>query len=112
MTLQFGLGLAVVGGAIGGVLICHRPWLAGLVGGIIAGPLGFLGVYYWSSFRNELWTLEIALAQGIASLPGVGVGILIRKLLAPPGDRFEPDEDEDKNGDGDEYEDSEYWDDE
>lgn len=81
ITLPIALVCSVIGGSIGGLLMCPKPWQAGLIGGLVAGPLGLLAVYFYSDLRDELWNFELAIVQGIASLPGVGVGKLIISQL-------------------------------
>ena len=78
LSLQTALLSATVGGAVGGMLICPRPLLAGLAGGLLAGPLGLVAVYYYTQQRQAVWHVELVLVQGIACLPGLGVGWLIK----------------------------------
>ena len=82
-TLPVAILCSAVGGIVGGALVCPRPLLAGVVGGIMAGPLGLIAVYYYTSFRDSVWNIELVLVQGAASLPGVGVGLLIKRILSP-----------------------------
>lgn len=82
ITLPIALLCAIIGGAVGGAMVCPRPIAAGLIGGLIAGPVGLVAIFLYTLNRQEVWNVELALVQGIASLPGVGVGILIKKLLA------------------------------
>jgi hypothetical protein len=95
LTLQSALICATIGGAVGGVLICQRPWIAGLIGGLVAGPLGLLAVYYYTQHRQQVFHIELIFVQGIASLPGFALGSLIKKILAPPSTtnppRFTPE---------------------
>lgn len=97
MTLGVALLCATVGGAVGGMMLCPRPLLAGLVGGLLAGPLGLLAVYYYTQGRQEVHTLELVLVQGVACLPGVGVGWLLMQALSasPPRPRGRDEEEED-----------------
>jgi len=81
-TLSTAILCSAVGGIVGGALVCPRPLLAGLVGGALAGPLGLIAVYYYTGFRDSVWTLELVIVQGLASLPGVGVGLLIKRFLS------------------------------
>ncbi len=86
-TLSTAILCSVVGGLVGGALVCPRPLLAGVVGGALAGPLGLIAVYYYTSCRGSVWNLELVIVQGLASLPGVGVGLLVKRFslsLNPP----------------------------
>jgi len=85
-TLDTALLAAIVGGAVGGILICPKPIIAGLVGGLLAGPAGLLAVYYYTRFRGEVYDLELVLVQGVASLPGVGIGYWLKKMFAQAED--------------------------
>ena len=81
-SLRTALACAAIGGAVGGLLICPRPFPAGLIGGLLAGPVGLIAVYYYTQHRAEVWTLELVIVQGIACLPGVGVGMLLKRTLS------------------------------
>ena len=80
ITLPSGLIIAGVGGAVGGALICPRPILAGLVGGLAAGPVGLFALYCYTLHRTEVWNVELVLVQRIASLPGAGLGVLAEEV--------------------------------
>lgn len=82
LSLPVALVCATIGGVVGGILICPRPLFAGLAGGLLAGPLGLLAVYYYAQNRESIWNLELVLVQGVASLPGVGVGYLLKRALS------------------------------
>src|SRR5262245_32291042 len=69
------LASATLGGALGGLMICRRPLLAGLIGGLMAGPIGLLAVYYYTQHRQHVWNWELVAVQGIGSLPGLFVGL-------------------------------------
>lgn len=84
LSLPIALACATLGGAVGGMLICPRPLLAGLLGGLFAGPLGLLAVYAYTQHRQQVWNMELVLIQGLGSLPGVGLGIWLKKILTPP----------------------------
>ena len=62
--------------------------IAGLVGGLAAGPVGLFALYCYTLQRTEVWNVELVLVQGIASLPGVGLGFLLKRWIdstAPDG---------------------------
>ncbi len=88
ITLRTALLCAVAGGAIGGALICPRPVIAGLVGGLLAGPASLLIVHWYTQNRVQVWNVELVLVQGVACLPGVAVGIWLKQWIqrrsAPP----------------------------
>lgn len=92
-SLPAALACAIVGGALGGLMICPRPLLAGLIGGLLAGPIGLIAVYYYTQHRESIWTAELVIVQGIGCLPGVGIGWLLKKLLSAPPleEEHEPD---------------------
>ncbi|PHS13735.1 MAG: hypothetical protein COA78_06490 [Blastopirellula sp.] len=85
--LSFGTAflMALVGGAIGGGLICPNPLPAGIVGGLIAGPTGLIAVHFYTLDRAEIYTLEIGLVMCVASLPGLSVGKLIQYVMQKQG---------------------------
>lgn len=82
ITLPMALVSAIVGGALGGAMICPRPVAAGFIGGLIAGPIGLLTLYFYTQHRNQVWNVEMVLVQGLGCLPGIGVGLLLKKILA------------------------------
>ncbi len=86
ISLQTAVLCSIAGGVVGGILICPKPWQAGMIGGLIAGPSGLLAVYFYTSFRQEVFNLELVIVQGVASLPGVGVGRLIESMFTSPDD--------------------------
>jgi hypothetical protein len=77
---------ATLGGAVGGAMICSRPILAGLLGGLVAGTLGLLAVYYYTLNRGHVWNAEVAIVQCLASVPGVGLGWFMKKQLGKPAE--------------------------
>src|SRR5262245_64853676 len=83
ISLTTALISAAAGGVIGGILICPRPWLAGLIGGLLSGTVGMLAVYYYTQNRQQVSNIELVLIQGLASLPGVGIGYLLKRVLQP-----------------------------
>ena len=82
LSLKTCLIIATVGGAVGGMFLDIRRWWAALIGGAVAGPCGLLFLSWYLTGRNQVWTLELVLVQGIASLPGYGLYWLLR-LLGP-----------------------------
>lgn len=82
ISLSAGLICAAIGGAVGGMLLCSRPLMAGLIGGLAAGPLGLLAVYFYTQHREEIWNVELVLVQLVASAPGFGLGMLLKKVLS------------------------------
>jgi ABC-type phosphate transport system permease subunit len=82
ITPPYAFASAAIGGALGGALVCRRPLLAGLIGGLIAGPLGMAAVYYYTQGRQKVWNVELMLVQGLASLPGVVIGWLLKWALS------------------------------
>lgn len=81
LTLATAITCATIGGAVGGIMMCPRPMAAGLVGGLVAGPVGLLAVYYYTQHRNNVWNLELVLVQGLACLPGFGLGVVIKRAI-------------------------------
>lgn len=81
LTLSTAIICATIGGAVGGGMMCSRPLVAGLVGGLVAGPVGLLAVYYYTQHRNNVWNVELVLVQGLACLPGYGLGVLIKRAI-------------------------------
>jgi hypothetical protein len=87
----FGFGLRITrptaligaffGGAVGGAMLGPRPVAAGFFGGLIAGPVGLLTLYLYTQHRNQVWNVELVLVQGLGCLPGIGVGLLLKKIL-------------------------------
>lgn len=83
ITFQTGLFCATLGGLIGGVMVCHKPLFAGIIGGLLAGPAGLLAVYYYTQNRQQVWNVELALVQGLASVPGFLIGKFLTRFGAP-----------------------------
>ena len=81
-SLPTALVCATIGGAVGGVLLCPRPFLAGLIGGLIAGPLGLFAIYYYTQHRERVGKAKLAFVHGIAILPGLGIGWLLKIALS------------------------------
>lgn len=83
MSLSLGtlVFLSLIGGAVGGMLYFPKPPLAGLIGGLVAGPLTCLAVYYYTLHRERLFKGELALVMAVAALPGIAVGFILNKVL-------------------------------
>ncbi len=81
LSLASALMISALGGLIGGSLMCPKPLIAGALGGLAAGPPGLVAVYFWNIYHPNSDSLFLVLVQGAASLPGVGLGWLIIKLL-------------------------------
>lgn len=90
-SLPAALVCATVGGAVGGVSLCPRPMLAGIVGGLLTGHLGLLAVYYYTQHRTRIWSGEIVIVLFIASLPGLGIGRLLKSALSGSSPERRPD---------------------
>jgi len=80
LGLPLCLVIATVGGAMGGAMIAPTKHWAGLIAGMVAGPCGLLAIYYYVQGRESVWHLELVAVQMIASLPGIGLYFLLRKL--------------------------------
>jgi hypothetical protein len=96
LPLPVWLLVAFVGGFVGGLLLASEHRIAGAVGGMIAGPLGLLAIYFYAHGRQSIHTVELVLVQGVASLPGVGVYFVLRLLT----DALFPAWDDDDKEDG------------
>src|SRR5437867_3419658 len=62
-SLATALICASIGGIVGGILVCPRPFFAGMIGGLLAGPLGLVAVYYYTQDRQNVWIIEIVVVQ-------------------------------------------------
>ncbi len=100
LTLPMALGCATVGGVVGGILLCPRPALAGLIGGLLAGPLGLLAVYYYTHQRTSVTNVELAIVQMLASLPGFGIGWLLKRAIPGAVAESKPDAPSQEQEDG------------
>ena len=81
-TFPAALACASVGGAIGGLLFCPRPPLAGLIGGLLAGLGGLVAIYFYTQHRESVSHVELAVVQCMASLPGYLAGAWLKKALS------------------------------
>lgn len=81
------LGVALLGGAIGGACLCPRPISAGLFGGALAGPLGLIALDWWVKDRETVFALEIVFVQLVGMLPGLALGGILYSFGAPPAPR-------------------------
>jgi hypothetical protein len=97
------VALAFFGGFVGGLLMAPANRLSGAVGGMIAGPMGLLAVYFYARNRQTVYTAETAIVMLIASLPGLGVYWILRLLgnaiFPPPPQRYDDDDDFDDEED-------------
>ncbi len=82
-SLPMCLAVATFGGAIGGALLGEQHYIAGLLGGLVAGPTAFLAMYFYALQRESMWNYEAVLVQLVGSLPGIGL-FYVLKRLGPP----------------------------
>jgi hypothetical protein len=80
-SLPLAVACSALGGALGGVLFCPRPFRAGLIGGLLAGPVGLVAVVFYTHNRLRVANVELVLVQGLASLPGIGIGFLLKRWI-------------------------------
>jgi hypothetical protein len=79
--------ISALGGFIGGALLARGHRVAGALGGLVAGPLGLLAIYFYARNRQTIYQLEVMFVQCVAALPGLGVYFLLRLLtdaIFPP----------------------------
>jgi hypothetical protein len=92
------VALAFVGGFFGGLLMAPANRFSGAIGGMIAGPMGLLAVYFYARNRQTVYTAETFIVMLIASLPGLGVYWVLRLIgnaMFPPAQpRYDDDIDE------------------
>jgi hypothetical protein len=90
------VALAFFGGFVGGLLMAPGNRFAGAVGGMIAGPMGLLAVYFYARNRQTIYSAETVIVMLIASLPGLGVYWALRllgnALFPPPQPRYDDDD--------------------
>jgi len=86
ISLPIGLVVSVLGGLVGGALICSRPIAAGMIGGLLAGPMVLIATLFYTQGRSQVHTLELTLVGMVAVLPGLGVGYAIKKLFGSSTD--------------------------
>lgn len=86
------LVITFVGGAIGGFLLGRGSPIAGLVGGMLAGPGGLLALYYWLKDRESTSNIALMLVQFVGSLPGIGVYFLLKAVFAAVLSPSDPEE--------------------
>ena len=92
------LPIAAAGGLVGGALLARGHRVAGAVGGLIAGPLGLLAIYFSARNRQSIYQVEVVVVQLVAALPGLaayGVLRLLTDALFPPRRADGPYEDVD-----------------
>lgn len=94
LDLPVQMAISIGGGALAGWLMApHWHW-AGIVGGAIAGPCGYFAVLWWATGRQQIFKLELVLAQAVGSLPGLLAYLGLYKLSGPGGPPDEPIPDE------------------
>jgi len=81
MSLREGLVIASIGAAIGGAMLCPRPIIAGLIGGLLSGLCGVYGLFLYAVSRSRLWKFEVVVVLGLSILPGIGCGLFLKKLI-------------------------------
>jgi hypothetical protein len=73
------IAVATLGGAVGGALLANKHFIAGFIGGLLAGPSGFFAVYYYCLHSDTVSNYEGVLVQLVGSLPGIGVFYLLKR---------------------------------
>ncbi|MEM0979738.1 MAG: hypothetical protein AAGH78_05620 [Cyanobacteria bacterium P01_H01_bin.58] len=73
---------ATIGGTIGGLLAYPKPVFPSLIGGLLAGHISLAAIYYYTLYRTTIWSGEIAVLVLLGILPGLGMGWLLKKVLA------------------------------
>ena len=71
ITLPVAIVSSLIGGLVGGLILGKSSKVGGAIAGLIAGPLGLLGVYLYTTYRDNVLALEIAAIQCLASSPGL-----------------------------------------
>lgn len=79
-SLPVCLVVATIGGAVGGALLADKHFVAGLMGGLLAGPGGFLALHFYVMDRESVRTIELVLAQLAGSLPGIGLYHILKRV--------------------------------
>ncbi len=91
LTLRTGVILSLILGGIGGFLIVEDTRLGALIAGAAGGPCVTLATYYYTAFRETLWSAEIVIVACVAAVPGGGLYRLIRAILPPSEKPEEPE---------------------
>ncbi len=94
LSLPEQMALSVSGGAVAGWFLAPNWHWAGIVGGAIAGPCGYFAVLWWATGRQQIFKLELVLAQLVGSLPGFLAYLGLYKLTGPTAPPEEPIPDE------------------
>lgn len=81
LPLSTAIIIMIVCGGVGGVAAIPGPFIGGLVGGMLAAPLGLLAAYYYVPLRNNLYDAEVVLAFFVGAIPGMLVASVLQKLL-------------------------------
>lgn len=76
--------IVAAGGIAGGAMNVagRRPLVLGALVGLVTAMGGFAAVYFWTSGRESVNKLVIALAVVLGALPGMVLQYLIRRHLA------------------------------
>jgi hypothetical protein len=85
ISFLMALILATVGGVLSGVMVCPQSILAGILGGFVAGSGGLCALYLYTLARTHVLSVELVLVQGLASLPGLGLGVYLKEKIESRG---------------------------
>jgi hypothetical protein len=94
----FGLGwmglivLAIIAGAISGLIFDRGHPVARFLAGAIGGPCVTLAIFGWLNGRQEAWNFEVVLVGIVAMLPALGIGWVLTKLLGDGGPSYSPEQ--------------------
>jgi len=78
-SLPLYLAVATLGGAVGGALLGGRHYVAGFIGGVLAGPCSFFTVYYYCLQCERVYSIEGIIVQLVGSLPGFALFYLLKR---------------------------------
>lgn len=69
--------LAMLGGALGGALVAGRNYVAGFLGGIVAGY--FFAIYGLIFDREAMSSVQFLLIQFVGTVPGYALYRMLRR---------------------------------